>query len=76
MAKVLRSELRLADIDITDYLASTQAAAVRERIEAAGATLRFLPPCSPDFRPIEKAFSRRRARCARRARGISAALGT
>lgn len=29
-------------------------ASVRERIEAAGATLRFLPPYSPDFNPIEK----------------------
>jgi transposase len=32
-----------------------------ERIEAAGATLRFLPPYSPDFNPIEKAFSRLKA---------------
>jgi hypothetical protein len=30
---------------------------VKDRIEAAGATLRFLPPYSPDFNPIEKAFS-------------------
>lgn len=27
----------------------------------AGATLRFLPPYSPDFNPIEKAFSRLKA---------------
>ena len=36
---------------------------MRERIEAAGTTQRFLPPYSPDFNPpdfnpIEKAFSR------------------
>ncbi len=30
-------------------------------IEAAGASLRFLPPYSPDFNPIEKAFSRLKA---------------
>ena len=30
-------------------------------IEAVGATLRFLPPYSPDFNPIEKAFSRLKA---------------
>ena len=35
--------------------------AVRVRIEAAGATLRFLPPYSPDFNPIEKAFSKLKA---------------
>ena len=35
--------------------------AVRDRIEAAGPTLRFLPPYSPDFNPIEKAFSRLKA---------------
>jgi transposase len=34
---------------------------VQEKIEAAGATLRFLPPYSPDFNPIEKAFSRLKA---------------
>jgi transposase len=31
---------------------------LKEKIEAAGATLRFLPPYSPDFNPIEKAFFR------------------
>jgi transposase len=30
-------------------------------IEANGATLAFLPPCSPDSNPIEKAFSKLRA---------------
>ena len=32
--------------------------AIREAIEAAGAELRFLPPYSPDFNPIEMAFSK------------------
>ena len=31
------------------------------RIEAAGASLLFLPPYSPDFNPIGKAFSRLKA---------------
>ncbi len=39
------------------YLSSHKRVAVEERIEAAGATLRFLPPYSPDFNPIEKASS-------------------
>ena len=35
--------------------------AAREAIEAAGATLLFLPPYSPDFNPIEQAFSKLKA---------------
>jgi len=34
---------------------------VREAIEAAGASLLFLPPYSPDFNPIEQAFSKLKA---------------
>lgn len=61
VAQVLVPELRSGDIVIMDNLSSHKRAAVRERIEAAGATLRFLPPYSPDFNPIEKAFSRLKA---------------
>jgi len=31
---------------------------VRERIEAAGAELLYLPPYSPDLNPIDKAWSK------------------
>ena len=34
---------------------------MREAIEAAGATLLYLPPYSPDFNPIEMAFSKIKA---------------
>jgi len=34
---------------------------VRQAIEAAGATLLFLPPYSPDFNPIENAFAKLKA---------------
>ena len=34
---------------------------MREVIEAAGARLRFLPPYSPDFNPIENAFAKLKA---------------
>ena len=34
---------------------------MREAIETAGAELRFLPPYSPDFNPIENAFSKLKA---------------
>jgi transposase len=36
-------------------------AGVREAIEAAGATLLYLPPYSPDLNPIEMAFSKLKA---------------
>ena len=62
VAQVLVPELRPGDVVIImDNLSSHTRDAVRERIEAAGATLRFLPPYSPDFNPIEKAFSRLKA---------------
>ncbi len=34
---------------------------MRRAIEAAGATLRYLPPYSPDFNPIENAFAKLKA---------------
>lgn len=54
-------ELRPGDIVIMDNLSSHKRASARERIEAAGATLHFLPPYSPDFNPIEKAFFKLKA---------------
>jgi transposase len=41
-----------------DNLSSHKGPRVRELIEAAGAELRHLPPYSPDFNPIENAFSK------------------
>ncbi|MFD2134629.1 IS630 family transposase [Novosphingobium resinovorum] len=61
VAQVLVPELRLGDVVIMDNLSSHKRASVQVLIEAAGATLRFLPPYSPDFNPIEKAFSRLKA---------------
>ena len=61
VTKVLVPELRPGDIVIMDNLSSHKRAAVRERIEEAGATLRFLPPYSPDFNPIENAFAKLKA---------------
>lgn len=56
--QVLLPELGPGDIVIMDNLSSHKGPAVREAIEAAGASLLFLPPYSPDFNPIEKAFAR------------------
>ena len=61
VTQILAPELRPGDVVIMDNLSSHKRDAVRERIEAVGATLRFLPPYSPDFNPIEKAFSRLKA---------------
>lgn len=46
------------DIVVMDNLKPHKATGVREAIEAAGATLRYLPPYSPDLNPIELAFSK------------------
>lgn len=59
--RVLVPTLRRGDIVIMDNLGSHKGAAVRCAIEAAGAELRFLPPYSPDFNPIENAFSKLKA---------------
>src|SRR5690606_20860251 len=54
----LAPELKPGDIVIMDNLGSHKGEAVREIIEATGATLRFLPPYSPDLNPIEQAFAK------------------
>jgi len=58
---VLVPELFPDDIVIMDNLSSHKAPAARDAIEAAGARLLFLPPYSPDFNPIEQAFSKLKA---------------
>ena len=49
------------DIVIADNLSSHKVTGVREAIEATGATLRYLPPYSPDLNPIEHLFSKLKA---------------
>jgi len=53
--------LRPADVVVMDNLSSHKGPQVRALIEAAGATLRYLPPYSPDFNPIEMMFSKLKA---------------
>ena len=59
--KILVPELRSGDIVIMDNLSSHKWPGVRQSIEAAGAEIRFLPPYSPDFNPIEMAFAKFKA---------------
>ena len=56
--QVLAPNLRPGDIVVMDNLAAHKAAIVRAAIEAAGATALFLPPYSPEFNPIERAWSK------------------
>jgi transposase len=44
-----------------DNLPVHKVAGVREAIEAAGATLLYLPPYSPDLNPTEMAFNKLKA---------------
>jgi transposase len=53
--------LKRKDIVAMDNLPVHKVAGIREAIEAAGATLRYLPQYSPDLNPIEMAFSKLKA---------------
>jgi len=57
----LAPTLRRKDVVVIDNLPAHKAAGVREAIEARGATLRYLPPYSPDLNPIEMSFSKLKA---------------
>lgn len=59
--QVLVPTLKPGDIIIMDNLPAHKPTAIRKAIERAGAELRFLPPYSPDFNPIEMAFSKLKA---------------
>ena len=56
--QILVPTLRPGDVVILDNLVCHKRAGARAAIEAAGCTLRFLPPYSPDLNPIELAFSK------------------
>ena len=58
---VLVPELTPGDIVVMDNLPAHKVTGVRHAIEQAGATLLYLPPYSPDFSPIEMAFSKFKA---------------
>lgn len=59
--QILVPTLEEGDIVVMDNLSSHKIAGVADAIRAAGAELRYLPPYSPDFNPIEQAFSKLKA---------------
>ena len=72
--QILIPDLGPGDVVMMDNLSSHKGPRVRALIEAAGATVRFLPPYSPDFNPIEKAFSKLKAMLRKAAERTVAAL--
>lgn len=59
--QVLLPTLRVGDVIVMDNLPVHKTFGARDAIERAGAKLMFLPPYSPDFNPIENAFSKLKA---------------
>ena len=56
--QVLCPKLQPGDVVVMDNLSAHKIKGVRELIESTGAELLYLPPYSPDFNPIEKAWSK------------------
>lgn len=61
VTQVLAPTLRPGDVVVLDNLAVHKQPEVRVAIERVGALVRFLPPYSPDFNPIEQAFAKLKA---------------
>jgi transposase len=59
--QVLVPSLHRGDVVVLDNLVVHKQPEVSAAIEAAGARVRFLPPYSPDFNPIEQAFAKLKA---------------
>jgi transposase len=61
IAEQLAPTLRPGQVVVMDNLSAHKADRIRQAIEARGCQLLFLPPYSPDFTPIEQAFSKIKA---------------
>jgi transposase len=72
--RVLVPELRPGDIVVLDNLALHKAAGVVAAVRAAGAEVRYLPPDSPDFNPIEQLWAKVKAQLRRAAARTTEAL--
>ena len=58
LEQVLCPQLRPGQVVIMDNLSAHKVAGVEQLIAATGARLVYLPPYSPDFNPIEQAWSK------------------
>ena len=58
MERVLAPALRKGQVVVMDNLSAHKGERIRELIEKRGCELLYLPPYSPDFNPIEEAFSK------------------
>ena len=61
VAQVLCPELLAGDVVILDNLCIHKTSTIAQLIEAQGASVRYLPPYSPDLNPIEQAFAKLKA---------------
>ena len=61
IAEELGPTLRPGQVVVMDNLSAHKADSIRQAIEARGCELLFLPAYSPDFTPIEQAFSKIKA---------------
>jgi transposase len=59
--QMLAPALQPGDVVVMDNLAAHKVAGVREAIRAAGASVLYLPPYSPDLNPIEQLFAKLKA---------------
>jgi transposase len=57
----LAPALTPGDVVVLDNLAAHKVAGVRQGLAAAGASLLYLPPYSPDLNPIEQLFAKLKA---------------
>ena len=56
--QVLAPSLRRGDVVVMDNLSAHKTAVVRQALHAVGAEALFLPPYSPEFNPIERAWGK------------------
>ena len=72
--RVLAPSLSPGQIVVMDNLSSHKGDRVRKLIEGVGCSLLYLPPYSPDFSPIEEAFSKIKALLRKSAARVRGAL--